>query len=250
MLQTNLFITPRISQKPKLRLICFPYAGGNASTYLPWAKWLPKNVELVAVQPPGRSSRISEKCHSNMESYVNEVLLNIRKIVDIPYILFGHSLGSRVAFEVMVQCNKLGLPLPQHFIASGSKGPHVPLRSEPIHELPDDEFITKLVDFKGTAQEVLDNKELLELFMPMLRADFKLSDTYNHSSKLKFDCPITVIGGKSDLDVTRDDLNSWAQLFTYEADIHIVPGDHFFIDNQVEFVARKITCILKGVTFI
>ena len=239
-------VRPRPNPRADLRIICFPYAGGSASTYISWADWLPENVELIAVQLPGRASRMFEPAYSDIDALIRELVDIIPNIISRPYVLFGHSLGSRIAFELMSQCKDAGLKLPQHFIASGCRGPHIPPQEGPTYHLPDEEFIAKLSELNGTPREVLENVELMELYLPLLRADFKLADTYQYSSDTVFDCPISVFGGKDD-DVTRDDLQSWESFFSHEADVRIIPGDHFFIESEKQLIANEVNIILKRV---
>lgn len=239
-----LFI-PKPLALPSLRIICFPYAGGNALTYKSWVELLPNNVELVAIQPPGRCNRIFEPAFSDMNALVNGLLPAIKNIIDLPYILFGHSLGSKVAFELLSQLNNLDAPLPMHFIASGSRGPHIPACGTGIYNLPEKEFIKELIKLNGTQKEIHENEELIKLLLPVLRADLKLSHTYCSSSVNSFNCPISVLGGTEDTGVTPADLQSWESNFTSSATIHMIPGDHFFLDSQRHLVLRKINMIIK-----
>ncbi|NQY37922.1 MAG: thioesterase [Alteromonadaceae bacterium] len=234
------------AQHADLRLICFPYAGGNASTYMSWFKWLPENIEILAIQPPGRSTRIFERAHSNMEQLVNDLLMNISESLDRPYILFGHSLGSRVAFELMTQCKKRGLRMPLQFIASGSRGPHILPRKTSIYQLPDKEFIEGLKDINGTPKAVLENSELMELCLPLLRADFELADTYACRENNIFDCPISVFSGKADTEITHEDLISWGNYFSGSVDLQMFPGDHFFIESNKNLVVNKVNIIIQN----
>src|SRR5215471_749362 len=132
---TDWFIRPQPKLAPAARLICLPYAGGSAATYVPWAKSLPPRVELIALQPPGRGSRMAESPHARMEALVAELMRAFPMLTDRPYVLFGHSLGSRVAFEVTLQCQLEGITLPVRLVASGSRAPYL-AKSEPvIHDL-------------------------------------------------------------------------------------------------------------------
>ncbi len=237
---------PQPINDPLLRIICFPYAGGNASTYLHWEKWLPENVELIAVQPPGRAARMFEPCYTDMGSLVNELLTIVSDLFDRPYILFGHSLGSRIAFELMIQCKIAGFRLPQHLIASGSRGPHIPSKKEPIHHLAYDDFVARLTELNGTPTEILENKELMELYLPLLRADFKLAETYSCTSNHRFDCSISVLGGDNDTDVTNDDLQSWGDFFSNPANVHLIAGGHFFIETNKSQIEKKVTMIIQN----
>ena len=150
----------------------------SAATYVPWAKSLPPQVELIALQPPGRGSRMSELPHARMEPLVEDLMRVFPVLTDRPHVLFGHSLGSRVGFEVTLQCQLKGIPLPARFIASGSRAPHLPKRELPIHDLPDAQFVEALRDLEGTPEEILNNSELIQWLLPLLRADFRIADQF------------------------------------------------------------------------
>ncbi|KTD46056.1 Linear gramicidin dehydrogenase LgrE [Legionella quinlivanii] len=245
MTRSDWLFIPKPLAFPRLRLICFPYAGGNASIYKSWGELLPNNVELIAIQPPGRSNRVSEHAFSDMNELMKDLLPSIKNAIDIPYILFGHSLGSRISFELMCQLNKIGAPLPIHFIASGSRGPYIPCTKKAIYNLPENEFIKELIKLNGTPKELLENKELMALLLPTLRADFELSHKYYPSSENTFNCPLSVLGGTEDTEVTPSDLQSWEASFASSATIHMIPGDHFFIESNRHLVLRKINLIIK-----
>ncbi|MDN3487082.1 alpha/beta fold hydrolase [Pseudoalteromonas sp. APC 3224] len=230
---------------PQLRLICFPYAGGSASTFYSWASKLPACVELVAIQLPGRGNRFNESPYSNMDDLIQSLLVDFKSIMDKPYILFGHSLGSRVAFELMNQIKQEDLRLPIHFVASGSKGPNCHPRKEPIHHLPAKEFIHELSNLNGTPKEVLKNKEIMELYLPTLRADFQMAHEYIYKCDDVFNCPISVLGGEQDIDITLSDLESWGKHFQAPYNVHILPGDHFFVDSHSEQVLKQINRIIQ-----
>ena len=116
------FVNPHPRPNADLRLICFPYAGGNASSFTPWLKQLDTNIELIAIQAPGRAARLFETPFNRMDALVDELLPLIPQLLDKPVIFYGHSLGSRVAFELMTRLKAKGMSLPVHFIASGSRG--------------------------------------------------------------------------------------------------------------------------------
>jgi medium-chain acyl-[acyl-carrier-protein] hydrolase len=240
------FVIPKPNVNADLKLICFPYAGGSASTYLPWIKNLPDNVELIIIQAPGRGTRMGELAYSDMQTLIGDLVKIIPSVLNKPYILFGHSLGSRIAFELMSQLKKLSHALPQHFIASGSRGPHHKSMKEPIYDLPDDEFIEELKGLNGTPQAVLENKELMELFLPLLKADFEIANRYYYTEKACFDCPITVFGGEYDVDICLSKLSSWGTFFETDADVHLFPENHFFIDSQSKQVQQKVNDIIQN----
>lgn len=246
MISSDWFVRPQPKLAPAARLICLPYAGGSAATYVPWSRLVPSDVELIALQPPGRGSRMAEAPHSQMEPLVTQLMSVFAKVTDRPYVLFGHSLGSRVGFEVVLECQRQGLPLPAHFIASGSRAPYLPKRELPIHDLPDAQFVEALRELDGTPEEVLNNNELMEWLLPLLRADFRIADQHR-ASQARLTCPLTVLAGTEDVTVPPQDIEAWRDLAAGECDIHWVTGGHFFVERNREWVLEKVNAILAQV---
>lgn len=243
---TSWVFNPNPNHNAKLNLICFPYAGGSAATYIPWKSLIPNEVELHLIQPPGRASRLFEEPHTDMTSLVEELFNSIKNSITRPFIFFGHSLGSRFAFELATKLKSLGLNTPKHFIASGSSAPHFPAVEEKIHNLPENEFIEKLKNLNGTPQEILTNVELMELYLPCLRADFQVAENYTPSNKkISFDCPISVFGGTEDHKITMEKLTNWGKYFKDPADVKLVPGDHFFLESNRKMVVKHVNDILE-----
>ncbi len=180
-----------------------------------------------------------------MTMLIDELVRIIPKILNKPYIFFGHSLGSRVAFELMDKLSTLNHTLPQHFIASGSRGPHKKSDSKNVAHLPDTEFIIELGKLNGTPREVLDNKELMNLFLPVLKADFSIAENYHYKGNSTFECPVSVFGGKEDINVT--DLSCWQKHFSMDVDLHLISGNHFFIDSNKETVLQKLNDIITKI---
>jgi surfactin synthase thioesterase subunit len=241
---SSCLVIPKPQPNATLKLICFPYAGGGISTYTSWAQYLPSNVELCIVQLPGRGQRMFETAHTKMNHIINELIPVISQYINTPYILFGHSLGSRIAFELVLKLHALQLPLPAHFIASGSRSPDDELNKKNIYNLPENEFIGELEKLNGTPKAVLENEELMTLFLPLLRADFELVDTYLYNGNVKLNCPISVLGGADDIAITNEQLLNWQQFFTTPATIHMIPGNHFFIDSQTQLCVDKVNNII------
>jgi medium-chain acyl-[acyl-carrier-protein] hydrolase len=239
------FVVPQPNPKATIRLFCFPYAGGSAQIYMQWANYLNAETELVLIQPPGRGARILETAYSDMETLIKDLLDVFPRVINKPYILFGHSLGSRVAFELLNQLNQLGYGLPANFIASGSKGPYKSSISKQIISLSDDQLISELKKLNGTPDAILANKELLQFFMPIIRADLEIAYSYSFSGEAKFNCPLTVFGGDNDSVAPPSSLTNWQDFFDLPATIHVISGDHFFINSQREVVIDKLNLIIK-----
>lgn len=229
---------------PKIRLFCFPFAGGGAFTFYPWWRELNDYVELVLIEPPGRGSRISEPPHQTMEGLVGEIVQHHKFITKIPYVFFGHSLGCRVAFELTCQLKDLGKPLPEYFIASGSRAPHLPNEHCVTYDLPKQSFLRELERLNGTPKEVLSNNELMELLIPILRADFKMAETYQ-AQELKMTYPIIVLHGEDDTGIKPHELIAWKELSSKECSLVQLPGDHFFINKFRGEVIAQVSAVLK-----
>lgn len=245
---TNLcLVIPKPRPNATLKLICFPYAGGSISTYATWAQHLPKSIELCIVQLPGRGQRMFEPAHTTMKSVIDELMSVMPHYLSTPYIFFGHSLGSRIAFELMIKLQALYFPLPEHFIASGSRSPDNELNKKNIYHLPETEFIHELEKLNGTPKAVLENEELMTLFLPLLRADFEVVDTYHYTGNVKLNCPITVLSGIDDVAITQEQLSHWQNFFTKELTIHMIPGNHFFIDSQPLKCIKKVNDVIDTV---
>lgn len=241
------FIRPVPRPLAEVRLICLPYAGGSAAIYMPWASSLPDSVELVCAQPPGRSSRMGEAAHATMDAMVADFATAFAGLRDKPYVLFGHSLGSRVAYAFARQCAVLGVPGPVHLIASGSRAPHVQSTRTSIHDLPKDEFVAKLRELDGTPEEILENAELLDLLIPLLRADFRIADMYRAAVR-PLECPLTVLAGVDDHEVAAVDVDAWAELTTAGCDVHWLPGGHFFINEHRAAVLARVNQVIGRAT--
>ena len=162
----------------RLRLFVFPYAGGRASAFRGWQAGVPAGVEVLALQPPGREQRISETPFRTVAQAVPAIADVIAPLCDRPYAFFGHSLGALVAYETQAELARRGAPAPARFFASGSRAPHRTLLSEPVAHLGGEALLERLRTLGGTPQAVLDCRELMDLFLPMLLADFSMSETY------------------------------------------------------------------------
>ncbi|KZN49391.1 thioesterase II family protein [Pseudoalteromonas luteoviolacea] len=240
---TKLFLIPKPNPHATLRLFCFPYAGGSPSIFMPWLNQLPGNVELVLVQLPGRGARLMEEPHNKMSLIIDELMQHSSFITQKPCAFFGHSLGSRVAYELALTLQKDNQVLPLKIIASGSRAPHIASNKAPTYHLPDPEFISELHELNGTPKEVLDNAELMELFLPLLRADFEVADCYQ-AEELPLPIPIDVFFGHDDIDVTTPMVDAWQSLSALPITKHAFNGDHFFINTHSEPVLKTISQLL------
>jgi medium-chain acyl-[acyl-carrier-protein] hydrolase len=220
------------------RLICFPCAGGNAASYSAWAAALPSSVELFALQLPGRAERFREPPITERTRLMREVAAAARRLLDRPTVFFGHSLGALLSFELARQLRNQGEQLPRRLIVAGRGAPQIPDRDPPIHQLPDDAFIAELQSLGGMPDEVVANRELLELLLPAIRADIFLHESYIYTSEPPLACPITALGGLQDDEVPIDDLRAWQDQTAAAFDLHMFEGGHFFVHAERHDIIR------------
>lgn len=214
-------------------LFCLPYAGGSAPrAYGSWQAALPAGVRVVPVELPGRGARITEPLLTSVTALADDALGAVLPRVDRPYALFGHSLGALVAFELARRLEHLHRRPPVHLFVSGHEAPQLPKVSETDYQLPMEEFTQRLRDLAGTPEEVLANEELLQLFAPIIRADFEAADTYEFRPGPRLSCPITVYGGVSDPEAPVDTLPPWDQHTSGHCAVRLLPGEHFFLHQE------------------
>ena len=222
----------KANPQAQFRLFCFPYAGGNASVYRTWHCEMPENTEVCALQLPGRGSRVGEPPLAHVPTLVSAVGAGILPLLDRPFAFFGHSLGALLSFELSRWLRRYQGVLPKHLFVSGCRAPNVRGRQLGTTDLNDEQFVGLLDDLRGTPREVLENRELLELLLPALRADFQLGETYAYRDDAPLPFSITAFGGVDDEDTAGDRLAAWRRHTTGRFLAHVLPGDHFFIQSS------------------
>lgn len=232
------FITLKPNPRARLRLFCFPYAGSGAKIYHTWAEQLPSDVEVYLARLPGREGRLREVPLTRLTSLVDLINSEIRPLLNKPFAFFGHSMGAIVAFELArILRRENGLEA-EHLFISGRRAPQLP-RDEPItYHLPDPEFTQALRDLNGTPNAVLEHPELMNLMMPLLRADFEVCQTYSFEPQAPLTCSMTIFGGLQDRDVPRESLVAWREQTTSPCNVRMLPGDHFFLHSSQALLLR------------
>ncbi|MCH6257197.1 thioesterase domain-containing protein [Puniceicoccaceae bacterium K14] len=230
----------------RIRLFCFPYAGGGSSAFLEWKKHLPARIEVCPLQYPGRENRVKDPLLFNIPDVVDDVIGQLLPYVDEPYALFGYSMGAIVAFEVARKLRTMQQSTPEHMIVAARSAPSVN-RELPIkHLLGDSMFLESVKELGGTPAAFFEYPELVELILPILRADFQAIETYEYRCGEVFDFPITALGGELDTDSPPDSLNQWKRETKDEFKQICYPGGHFFLNDHFSTLIADIRAIFAS----
>ena len=241
------FVTPKPNPRARLRLFCFPYAGSGAMIYHNWAEQLPSDVEVYLVRLPGREGRLREAPLTRLTPVVQRVSAEIRPLLNKPFAFFGHSMGAIIGFELARVLRRESGVEPEHLFLSGRRAPQLPGDEAISYDLPDAEFIDALRHLNGTPGEVLEHPELMNLMMPLLRADFEVCQTYLFEPDVPLTCDMTVLGGLQDTDVPRESLAAWTEQTSGACNVRLLPGDHFFLHSSQALLLRVLNRELQSV---
>lgn len=206
-----------------------------------WPKNLPSNVELLAVQLPGREKRIQDPPCRDINEIVKNIHADLQPYLDRPLAFFGYSMGTRIAYELARTIRKHHNIEPAHMFMAACKAPHIPEPPNPRYILPDNEFKEALRKLGGTPDEVLDNDELMELCLPAIRADFALKESYVHTPCDPFSCPVTSYCGAHDKEAPPEESTPWDKITTGPFRMRIFTGKHFFINDHLTTILDDIS---------
>lgn len=238
---SNWVIRSQLNPQAILRLFCFPYAGSSALVFRTWAESLPVSVEVCAVELPGRGTRFTETPFTRLKSLVEESAIALLPYLDKPFAFFGHSMGALVSFELTRLLRQKYSLSPVHLFVCAHRAPQIPNPNLPIYTLPESAFLQELCHFNGTPKAVLENAELMQLLLPILRADFEAIETYIYQLKPPLEFPITAFGGLSDTQTNIDQLEAWATQTTAAFSLQMLKGDHFFLHSAQSQLLQYIT---------
>lgn len=218
------------SEDARIRLFCLPHAGAGTAAYNIWKRFLPASIEVCPIQIPGRESRLSEASWTESEALIEGITLGIADRLDKPYGIFGHSMGALLALDLAQNIRDHGLREPSRLFVSGRNATHVPMKHGSIHKMPDEEFLDALARrYGGLPQEILETPELLELYLPILRADLTLLETHCYQPCGPLACPISAFSGKDDANVSREGLEAWGEHTTGGFEMRWFDGGHFYL---------------------
>ncbi|EBI6201050.1 thioesterase [Salmonella enterica subsp. enterica serovar Infantis] len=230
------------------RLFCFPYAGAGASVYRDWATHVPENVQICRIQLPGRENRLNEPAFTQLEPLVSRLLEAMAPLItDKQFVLFGHSMGGILVFELCRRLAQQGGPLPEKVFLSATRPPHLADPS-PLHHLPDPEFIEALRIRGGTAEAMLSSPVFLEIFAPALRCDLMIAESWHQPNTPPLPVQLVVLNGRQDNIVKVAGREVWQRYSTVEPWVIDFDGGHFFIHSHAQAVRQAVFSRLNDCT--
>lgn len=234
------FVYPRPRPAASLRLFCFPYSGAGPHIYYPWLDEFPDEIEIAPVQLPGHGARIYEPPGDDLPTMVLSLCQALVPHLTGPFAFFGHSLGALLCYEVARELRRSGQPLPCRIFAAGRQAPHIPAKFVSVRELGRSEFVEMLRRYQGTPEALLRNQDVFDLFLPVIRADFLLAESYVYREEPPLACAISSFGGLDDEWVEHGDVRAWAQHTTGLFSARLFPGNHFFIHGARSPLIRAV----------
>lgn len=240
------WLAPSRNPDAHARLFCLPHAGAGTAVYHGWKRLLPATIEVVPIQIPGRESRLAEPPITDAEALVEAIVLAIAGHLDKPYAIFGHSMGALLALNLALRLREHGLQEPIHLFVSGRNALHIPIRGS-IHKLTDREFLDALaVRYGGLPREIIETPEFLDLYLPILRADMTLTETFVYKKRAPLTYPLTAFSGKDDSNVSKEGLAAWQEHTTGRFESRWFDGDHFYLNGPsravlLDLIASRLT---------
>jgi surfactin synthase thioesterase subunit len=219
-------------------LFCLPFAGSSAYSYRAFQSYADDTLRIAAIDLPGRGRRFCEPLLRDLNDMADDAYNQIRQQLNGgAYTVYGHSMGSWIAYLLVKRILRDGYPPPRHLFVSGRSSPSMPGKEKDWHRLPRTDFIEILKRFGGTPREVIGHQELMELFEPVLRADFQALANYTYEKSEPLSVPITVLWS-GDEDVTRAEALGWREQTTKDFSLLEFSGGHFFIFRHAAEIVR------------
>lgn len=225
-------LIPEPLVQPRLRLICFPYAGGNPDLFRGWTADLDADVELLAVRLPGRGCRIKEPPYQDWPQLIDDCLQALAPFLDQPHVFYGHSFGGRLIYELAQRTRTLYPGQTRRLFISACRSPASEQRRPYLHKLSEEDFQRALLTMGGTAHEVLQNHMLMRLMLPALRSDMRLSELWCDWHEAPLQIPIHAYCGRQDPIDSYASMAGWSAHTRAGFELIEIDGGHFFLDSH------------------
>jgi surfactin synthase thioesterase subunit len=212
----------------KVRLFCFGHAGSGGAFFFSWRAALLPEIEVCPVVLPGRENRIGEASYHRIDQLIEPLFSALVPLTGKPFALFGHSVGAVIAYEVARRFAASYVPAPLCLFVSARRAPRLPARRQPFFGLADQEFLAAVSRMNGMRPELLEYPEVLQLFLPSLRADFEMNDTYTFVPGPPLSCPVIAFVGDNDFEAHPSEMSAWAEVTDSEFLLRVFAGDHFY----------------------
>ena len=229
------------SEVIKMILFCIPYAGGSEHVYSKWNKSFNNNIIVKPIKLKGRGSRFNEDFYNDIYESINDIYMQMKPYINThEYAIFGHSMGALLTYELYYKILKEKNPIPKHLFFSGFRSPSIKKDNDISYKMNDTVFLNMIANLGGLPKEFFENDELIELFLPILKNDFKLIEEYHYLKKeTKIKCDITILNGIFDK-ISYPEKIAWRELCAKSCNLYDFKGDHFFINNCTKEVIKLI----------
>lgn len=231
----------------KLKLFCFPYAGGSAVIFKKWKPHLNPSIELRPIELAGRGKRMHDPFYNDINEATDDIFNQIHKeLTELPYAFLGHSLGALIVYQLARKINETSITKPVHLFFSGRGAPHVGRKDEKkYHLMNSEDFKKEVINLGGTPPEFFNHPELLELFLPLLKNDFKIAEQFVHQGEIEaLKQNMTVFLGREE-DLIPEQRDEWEKHTTGTCSIHNFDGGHFFLHDEIMSITNIINQTLN-----
>ena len=231
---------------PRVRIVCVPFSGGSATAFASWSYALPAGVAVHGAQLPGRQKRIAEEPCRRTADVVGPLVEAVVSMPSAPVVLFGDCTGAFIAFELARQLQARSHMQLLHLVVSCCRAPQLPYRQSPIHFLPADELKKKLVDLDVVPSWLLQNDRAFHDFLPLLRADFELAESYSYEPERPLSCPITAFAGSQDAHTTIDEVQTWVTQTTGSFQTRVFEAGHNLSETHRALLLVEIAQVVNA----